>query len=101
LAAISGCSFHRTDHGFIVRSGPWTLERNREPPEVSPQVVADKPEVLPWRSRLKGYRLGARIFPGHESVDETSTAATTSNELKIPESVSSPIDVRRPDLVVD
>ena len=46
--------------------------------------AADKPELLPWRSRLKGYRLGSRIFHGRESTDEEhpgEPAATSSTRV--------------------
>lgn len=36
-------------------------------PIVDQLVADDKPELLPWRSRLRGYRLGARLARGRES----------------------------------
>ena len=88
LAATSGCSFHRTGHGFVVGS-QWSLEYNRTPwltfrsadgvdPGDDPSdlkladddSVAKRPELLPWRSRLKGYRFGARIFRGRSSMPD-------------------------------
>ena len=62
LAAVSGCSFHRTEHGFILRSGRWTLQRDSEIPDLPAKDAADKPEVLPWRNRLKGYHLVPASF---------------------------------------
>jgi hypothetical protein len=100
-AAVPGCSFHHTAHGFVLRSGQWSLERNRESPDPSAKEASDKPEVLPWRSRLKGYRLGARIFHGRESAGEASTPSQSVEELQLPDSVLPLPEPKRPDLVVD
>ena len=102
IVALAGCQFHRTGHGFVLRS-QWSLEcdhcrprltfgpqKGTEQPQLADQTAgkgdrhllperpegcctqkgtgtfsgrtAAQPEVLPWRSRLKGYRLAARIF---------------------------------------
>ena len=105
--AISGCACHRTGHGFVL-SSPWSLEYNRshapwlafrsakDPPcdtRNSDCVVTDKggvvsqPDVLPWRSRLKGYHLGVRIFRGAESTGEQDAGPA--------------LDSKRPDIAID
>jgi hypothetical protein len=101
LAAAPGCAFHRTEHGFVLRSGHWTLERNREDPDSRPQVAAEKPELLPWRNRLKGYRLGSRIFPGRQSAGEAQASETASGDLELPDSEARRSEPNRPDLVVE
>jgi len=106
LAAVAGCSFHRTADGFVLRSSHWTLEHNRDgsgnPAEVAADAVEKpKPELLPWRSRLQGYRLGQRFFHARESDDETSTSATVSDQRGTPAGVKTAAEPKRPDLVVD
>jgi hypothetical protein len=104
LAAISGCSFHRTSQGFVLHNDHWSLEHYRESPElaaVETPETPEKPELLPWRSRLKGYHLGSRIFHGRQSVDEASTPATSFGELATPDSAPPVPNSKRPDLVVD
>jgi hypothetical protein len=88
LAVAPGCCVHRTGHGFII-SSQWSLEYRHTPwltcrsandadcttceegcskgVENSAAQAADRPELLPWRSRMKGYRLGDRLFRGRES----------------------------------
>jgi hypothetical protein len=97
LAAISGCTFHRTSQGFVLQSAHWSLEHNRESPEFAEKENSDKPELLAWRTRLKGYHLGSRIFHGGEA----SAPATGADGVQMPV-IAQPIpESRRPDLVVD
>ena len=84
-----------------MRSAHWSLEHYRETPDTTEKETSDKPELLAWRSRLKGYHFGSRIFHGRESVGEASTPATSSDELQTPESAPPVPDSKRPDLVVD
>jgi hypothetical protein len=51
-----------------------------------------KPELLPWRSRLKSFRAGARMAREREAA---------SSDAQHPATVGMPPDSRRPDLVVD
>ena len=91
LAAASGCQFHRTGRGFVIQGEPWSLvfdrgcaaEAGESPPCKNCSRIADvssadqaavKPELLPWRSRLKGYRLAARLFHRGESDGQESPA---------------------------
>jgi hypothetical protein len=101
LAAVSGCSFHRTSQGFVLRNDHWSLEHFREAPELAEKETPDKPELLAWRSRLKGYHLGSRIFHGRESAGESSTPATSSDEPHVPGSAPRDSESKRPDLVAD
>ncbi len=107
LAVVAGCSFHRTTSGFVLRSDHWTLEHNRdgsaERAEVAADATAEKPksELLPWRSRLSGYRLGQRFFHGRDSDAETPTSATASDQREASVGVKTAAEPRRPDLVVD
>ena len=101
LAAISGCSFHRTAHGFILHGGRWSLDHHRENRDPAAKEASAKPEVLPWRSRLKGYRLGARIFHERDPAAETPPPAKNADGLPLPDSVLLPPDPKRPDLVLD
>jgi hypothetical protein len=39
-------------------------DKSAEDLALSGKPAPGKPELLPWRTRLKGYRLGARIFHG-------------------------------------
>ena len=104
LAAASGCQFHRTGHGFIIQGQPWSLifDRgceaetgdpsscegcSRNPAASSARQAAAKPELLPWRSRLKGYRLAARIFhhgesDGQESPDKAAVPRKSANSTR-------------------
>jgi hypothetical protein len=113
LAAVAGCQFHRTGHGFIIRGQPWSLEFNRgDAPAADCQDACDgcargsapaadqpaaKPELLPWRSRLKGYRLAARFFRHDESDAQDSPAG----ELESPSPGFSAPEPRRPDFVLE
>jgi len=80
LVAATGCHLHRTGHGYILR-GQWSLECGDtgfvsakgvngqcENCSASPACPTEqtKPELLPWRTRLKT-RLGARLFHHGES----------------------------------
>jgi hypothetical protein len=86
--SATGCKCHRSDRGFLVRS-QWSLEYGNTdgavaqgidkpqrpegvaPASARPDVQAQaKPEVLPWRSRLKEHRLAARLFHQGESGKE-------------------------------
>ncbi len=99
-AAISGCSFHRTAHGFVLRGGHWSLEHNREGPDTSARDASEKPETLPWRSRLKGYRL-ARVLHGWDSAGEVSASAEAAEDVRVPDRVFPLPEAKRPDLVVE
>ena len=75
LAAAAGCNLHRTGHGYVVRS-QWSLEcgdmgcipanctvgqcENCCDCATCPAEPA-RPDVLPWRTRLKT-RIGDRLF---------------------------------------
>jgi hypothetical protein len=121
LVAASGCQFHRTGHGFIIQGHPWSLTFDRgcaaeagDPSSCencsgnatvsSADQTSVKPELLPWRSRLKGYRLAGRIFhhgesDGQESSAKTAARATKIDQLETPNrGVSLPEP--RPDLVL-
>ena len=100
-AMISGCSFHRTGDGFVLRSNHWSLEHHRDGPAPSATQAPDRPELLPWRNRLKGYRLGGRIFHTHESAAKAEATATDSVETPAADSISFPPEPIRPDLVVE
>ena len=122
--AAGGCACHRTGHGFVVGSR-WSLEYSTQAPRFSfrsakgadggrtesdqSPAVANKPELLPWRSRLKGYRLGARIFHGGESSDSANppgmaiASSSKTPPLALPpvaDTVSSD-GSSRPDVAVD
>jgi hypothetical protein len=97
LAAATGCHFHRANHGYAVRSlespeyddsvrlaagtnAPLKADEAVASPSQANGTTVSKPEVLPWRSRLRGYRLAGRIFrheesatylPGNENCDRT------------------------------
>jgi hypothetical protein len=80
--AAAGCHLYRTDHGFILQAR-WSLEwsdggcvpvkGNEGPCEVcsdglvrpAAQTLVDKPEILPWRTRLKA-RIGPRLIRDEE-----------------------------------
>jgi hypothetical protein len=59
-------------------------ESAKSPASLSDSQLSGKPEVLPWRSRLKGYRLGARIFRGKESSPETAAGSSAEKTQLIP-----------------
>jgi hypothetical protein len=44
------------------------------------RLAQGKPELLPWRSRLKGYRLGSRIFSGKTSAESSENAAVANED---------------------
>ena len=86
LAATSGCLFQRPPDGSIFGNpwlqtcdhAPWLKFRSAKDadtrnPDADSYAAdkgdseADKPELLPWRSRLKSYRLSARLARGRES----------------------------------
>jgi hypothetical protein len=87
--SATGCQFHRTGHGFMLRS-QWSLEYGDtdgamaqgidkpsdklSPDSVRPasQAQAD-PEILPWRSRLRN-RLAARLAHQGEPDSEKKPA---------------------------
>jgi hypothetical protein len=48
-------------------------------------AAADEPELMPWRSRLKG-RLSARLFHGKGSAAEEFEEAATTQPAKSPTS---------------
>lgn len=87
LLAAVGCQIQRTGHGILCR-GRWSLELDtRRPSEIEAEqakaascdaVVANdshpKPELLPWRSRLKGYRLAQRILHRDDAGSSDSSA---------------------------
>ncbi|MEN6451644.1 MAG: hypothetical protein ABFC96_14225 [Thermoguttaceae bacterium] len=90
LAAASGCQLHRTGHGFLLSSN-WSIECVTSPrlalkfdkdqsqcPAADPTDApatkrAFDPELLPWRTRLKG-RLANRLF-GHGSPNDSASKA--------------------------
>jgi hypothetical protein len=83
MAAAAGCQLNRTGHGYMLR-GQWSLECNHTTgcaatnsgdncSEISACPTAqsqEKPELLPWRSRLKA-RIGARLLH-REELDDAS-----------------------------
>lgn len=105
-ATFMGCTFHRTGHGFVVGS-QWSLEYNRlawlkfrsgndavttlEPGQKTVVATERQTELHPWRSRLKGYRLGSRIFHdrGADSppFDEQAIALTSKTPPEPPADV--------------
>jgi hypothetical protein len=101
LAAATGCSFHRTEHGFILRSGQWTLERNSQPLDAAAAPASEKPELLPWRNRLRGYRFGSRIFHGRDSADTVAMPSTAPDDSRPSEAKPTDLPSNRPDLVID
>jgi hypothetical protein len=114
LAAASGCHFHRTGHGFIIGGRPWSLEFDRgctasaDGESACPSCASNftpsddqaaaKPELLPWRTRLKGCRLAARIFHRGESDGQESPKV---GELELPNKGLPSPEPRRPDLVLE
>ena len=129
LVAPLGCSFHRTERGFVVGS-QWSLEYNHVPwlafrsandadcdhgdgnpvagnaeksaesDAPSAQKVAGKPELLPWRGRLRGYRLGARIFRKNEPIEQQTPsaemAARDCPNFRVSENGTVPFDATKP-----
>ena len=91
LAATTGCNLHRDSHGYVLR-GQWALECGDvgclPANGVAGQCdycsdcavcAADqaKPEVLPWRARLKT-RIGDRLFHrGEFGVQQCSDEGAT------------------------
>jgi hypothetical protein len=89
-AAASGCLCHRTPDGFAFGNQvsveyshfPWLKFRSAQDansPNPNTGSVAANPELLPWRSRLKGHRLGARAAHERETTGDQyayETAAT-------------------------
>jgi len=96
LLTASGCALHRTDRGLVL-SSQWSLELNRTPwlafrankdvgyslsegkqgtaksldrPMTSEEWAASRPELLPWRSRLKEHRLASRLFHRKDGAKE-------------------------------
>ena len=66
---------------------------NSTEPIVEHLVVDNKPELLPWRSRLRGYRLGARLARGRESdhdshLDQTIAYSSVNETTRKPRSRS-------------
>ena len=95
LLAAAGCQFHRTGQGFIVQGQPWSLTFDRgcadsascgccaeKPVATSAHQAAAKAELLPWRSRLKGYRLAGRLF--HRGEPEEAKSAGSVGEIRAP-----------------
>ena len=80
LWAALGCQIQRTGHGILCR-GRWSLEIDtRRPAEIEAERATaamaeasdvprlpQQPEIIPWRNRLKGYRLAQRILHRAES----------------------------------
>lgn len=128
LATVPGCSFRRPGHGFVLGSRiAWrSADATQGHDDASCDTgcakcsESDKPELLPWRSRLKGHRLGARLFHGRDvagdpslpeaavpddadGVPRTSVTPTAVSEddIRPPESINPRPEPPRPDLVVD
>jgi hypothetical protein len=100
LTAFPGCAFHRTSEGFVL-CGHWTLERNRESPGSAAIEAEAGPELLPWRSRLKGLRLGSRLFHARRGDGEALTAAADSDPLDALDDVATAPEPKRPDPTVE
>jgi hypothetical protein len=90
FAGAAGCQFHRTGHGFVLRS-QWSLEysdtngvvaqgidkasESSSPDAVRPiDRVQSEPELLSFRNRFKNHRLAARLFHRDESDGEIGLA---------------------------
>lgn len=134
MAASAGCSFQRTGRGFILGS-QWSLEYRHVPwlafrsgdavlgqdeTSIHDQQVADKPELLPWRSRLRE-RFGSRLFHGRDAAGDSSLTETimadaanhepaafgeaepppTHDEIDAPHSIRTLPQSDLPDLAVD
>jgi len=113
LLAATGCRFHQTGRGFIVR-GQWSLECEcKDIPRLSfaadqsdnPSIEQSqaKPELLRWRIRRRGYRLAARLFGRSEDPNDATQSALSEQvgELQLPNGVLPLPERRRPDLVLD
>lgn len=110
LAGATGCQAHRTGRGFVLRS-QWSLEygdtegsavpTTETPSEVaapgsarSLEQISSKPELLPWRGRLKNHRLAARLANPEPSdsvrtvSQEVVLAATDSKRWQPPPAVA-------------
>ena len=122
--ALPGCLGHRSggsggwlaeNNYFFSLKSPSVKETDSAKLDADRSVTEAKPELLPWRSRLKGYRLGARLARGRDSAPDQhlpGTVATSANdapatpslengELQFPAGVES-LSVRsRPDIMVD
>jgi hypothetical protein len=139
--ALPGCISHRSGGGndgwlaqrnYFSWSGPKSpaaKESTASQDGNSRSVAEVKPELLPWRSRLRGYHLGARFAHGHEqpleeSMADSSTSPSRSKlttakasedtptaalptpslengELQLPATVGSRPERSRPDIVVE
>ena len=112
--AASGCSLHRAGQGQVSGSQwtpSWLMSRSAQNADACAadcgcggiqrdcivsqraSIAADKPELLPWRSRLRGYRLGSRLGRGRGSVDEdyaVEPAALPSTEMPAAEQAPLP-----------
>ncbi len=84
--AAPGCVGPRSGqvgHGWMAAMNPlsWSSSptvAKTESADADEQLAAteSKPELLPWRSRLKGYRLGARLARSRESDSEDDASET-------------------------
>ena len=111
VLVVAGCSFHRTGRGFILR-GQWALEceRHRIPrlsfadnrtDEPSVERISERPELLRWRIRRRGYRLASRLFVRPEKAAEAnSVSPEQAGEIQLPDGAFSLPEPRRPDLVL-
>jgi hypothetical protein len=126
--AASGCLFNRTSDGYAFNN-PWSSQGGWFPGlksglakpadsgrtavdsrqlDTDRSVAAEKPELMPWRSRLKG-RMNARVARGRESTASQETTAEMPagvlpakySELQLPADVGRRTASARPDLVVD
>jgi len=103
--AAAGCCLHRT--GTNVEGGSAAAghaiatdsdavgEKPAKSSLGADGQTAGKPELLPWRSRLKGCRLGVRLFHGQESPSAETALAPP------PEPVATSAESKRPDRVLD
>jgi hypothetical protein len=97
--AAAGCCLNRTgtnaEHGNVAAGHAIATDRGVDGGKPSQSSLcsdgqaAGKPELLPWRSRLKAYRLGARIFRGQDSTSSETAlvpppvpVATSSDDSK-------------------
>jgi hypothetical protein len=131
--AAAGCCLHRTgtnaEHGNVAAGYAIATDCGAvgEKPSKSSlcwdDQAAGKPELLPWRSRLKGCRLGARLFHGRDSTSSETAltpppepVATSSDDSKAdnnpslsaradhqqpPGQVAPSLESNKPDPVVD
>lgn len=84
-----------------MQAGRWTLERNREAVGPVAKGALERPELLPWRGRLQGYRLGARVFRGRESGGDALMPSVKPGEQPNPGDIAPLPEPKRPDVVVD